>query len=181
MKDFIESILEIKIKDIYIMPYLEKISKYLPSKENFGIVDVRVKTTDNEELNVGIQTIDGYYIQNKLLLYYAQIHANQLEYDGIKEEANTITINIVDFDFIRENNDYHNFITLRAKDGEFLMHTIELNKFRKNVKEIQNKKDAWVAYIADDNLLTEKAIKKYSIIKEFNEVIENYLINEKME
>ena len=80
LKDFIESILDINIKDIYIMPYLEKISKYLPSKENFGIVDVRVKTVNNEELNIGIQTIDGYYVQNKLLLYYAQIHANQLEY-----------------------------------------------------------------------------------------------------
>lgn len=181
LKDFIESILDIRIKDIYILPYLEKISKYLPSKENFGIVDVRVKTGNDEEINIGIQTIDGYYIQNKLLLYYAQIHANQLEYEGIKEEAKTITINIVDFDFIKENKEYHNFIKLRARDGDFLMNTIELNKFRNNIKEIKNKKDAWVAYIADNNLLTEIAIKKYDTIKEFDKVIENYLINEKME
>ena len=181
LKDFIESILDINIKDIYIMPYLEKISKYLPSKENFGIVDVRVKTVNNEELNIGIQTIDGYYVQNKLLLYYAQIHANQLEYQGIKEEAKTVTINIVDFNFIKENDNYHNFIKLKAKDGEFLMHTIELDKFRNNIKRIQDKKDAWIAYIANDSILADTASKKYTIIKEFNEVIENYLINEKME
>lgn len=180
LKDFIESILDINIKEICIMQYLEKISKYLPAKENFGIVDVRVKT-ENEDLNIGLQTIDGYYIQNKLLLYYAQIHANQLEHEENNKRVQTITINIVDFDFIKENKKYHNFIKLSAKDGDFLMHTIELNKFRKNVEKIQNKKEAWISYLADDNLLTNTAMKKYNVIKEFNEVIENYLINEKME
>lgn len=181
LKDFIESILKIIIKDIYIMPYLERMSKYLPARENFGIVDVRVKTANGDELNIGIQTIDGYYVQNKLLLYYAQIHANQLEYEAITEQAKTITINIVDFDFIKENNEYHNFIKLRAKDGEFLMHTIELNKFRNNIEKIQDKQDGWVAYLASDNFLAYDAIKKYEILERFNEVIENYLLNEKME
>lgn len=180
LTDFIESILDIKIKEICIMPYLEKMEKYLPSKENFGIVDVRVKT-EKGDFNIGIQTIDGYYIQNKLLLYYAQIHANQLEHEQINETAQTITINIVDFDFIKENDKYHNFIKLRARDGEFLMHTIELNKFRNTVNKIQNKKDAWVTYLADDNLLTNTAIQNYKIIKEFDKVIEDYLIKEKME
>ena len=180
LKDFIESILDIRINEIYINPYLKKVAKYLPAQENFGIVDVRVMTS-NEYLNIGVQTIDGYYIQNKLLLYYAQIHANQLEHDEINEIANTITINIVDFDFIKENGKYHNFIKLMARDGDFLMHTIELNKFRNTISKIKNKKEAWIAYLANDNILTQTAIKKYNVIHEFDKAIEDYLINEKME
>ena len=181
LKDFIESIIHIKIEEIKIMPYLEKMSRYLPEKDNFGIVDVRVKTLDNENLNIGIQTIDGHYVQNKLLIYYAQIHANQLEHEGIYEEAKTITINIMDFNCIKENKKFHNLIKLIARDCEFMMHTIELSKFRKNVKEIENKEQAWVAYIANDNWLSNIATEKYKEIKQFDEVLEKYLNSEKME
>ena len=82
IKDFIEAVLKLEIKQIELHPYLDKISKFLPQEDNFGIADVRILTKDNRELNVGIQIIDGYYIQNKLLLYYAQIHGNQLEYEN---------------------------------------------------------------------------------------------------
>lgn len=40
LKNFIEGILNIKIKDIKLNPYLEKKAKYLPQEDNFGIVDV---------------------------------------------------------------------------------------------------------------------------------------------
>ena len=58
--------MEIKIKTIELNPYLYKKAKYLPSEENFGIADVRITKDDNEELNVGIQFIDGKYIPTKI-------------------------------------------------------------------------------------------------------------------
>ena len=79
LKDMIEGILDIKIESIRLNPYLKSKEKYLPKEENFGVADVRIITKEKESLNVGIQFIDGFYIQNKLLLYYAQIHTNQLE------------------------------------------------------------------------------------------------------
>ena len=97
LKDIVESILEIKIKTIELNPYLYKKAKYLPSEENFGIADVRITKDDNEELNVGIQFIDGKYIPTKILMYYEQIHLNQLEHDTKREFCRTITINILDF------------------------------------------------------------------------------------
>jgi len=96
LKDFIEAILDIEIEEIQLNTYLEDKSKYLPSEENFGIADLRIKTED-EEINVGIQFIDGIYIQTKMLLYYAQVHLNQVEYDDKREFTKTITINILDF------------------------------------------------------------------------------------
>ena len=79
IKDFIQAILKIQIKKIELNRYLEEKAKNLPSEDNFGVVDVRVKTKENEELNVGIQFLDGKYIRTKLLLYYTLIHNNQLE------------------------------------------------------------------------------------------------------
>ena len=79
IKDFIEAILDINIQEIELNSYLEEKDKYLPKEENFGIADVRIRTDENEEINVGIQFIDGIYIQTKMLLYYGQIHLNQLE------------------------------------------------------------------------------------------------------
>ena len=52
-----------------------------------------------KKLNVGIQFIDGIYVQTKMLMYYAQIHLNQLEYNSKREFCRTITINLLDFKF----------------------------------------------------------------------------------
>ena len=104
LKNIIESILEIKIKKIELNPYLYKRTKYLPAEENFGIADVRITKDDNEELNVGIQFIDGKYIPTKILMYYEQIHANQLEHDEKREFCRTITINILDFVYFSFKN-----------------------------------------------------------------------------
>ena len=108
LKEFIEVVLNLEIKEAKINPYLEKIKDHLPSEENFGIADLRIKTIENEERNVGIQIIDGEHVLTKMLLYYAQIHGNQLEYDEDREIAKTNTINIVDFVFYKDM-DYHDF------------------------------------------------------------------------
>ena len=84
---------------IELNPYLKHKENYLPKEENFGIADVRIKNDENEELNVGIQFIDGIYVQTKMLMYYSQIHLNQLEYGDNREFARTITINLIDFKY----------------------------------------------------------------------------------
>ena len=112
IKDFIETILKVKIEKIILHPYLQKMSNYLPAEENFGIADVRIITKDKEELNVGIQFVDGYYVQNKLLLYYAQIHANQLEHENQNYIVRTITINILDFNYFSSKK-YHKVIKIK--------------------------------------------------------------------
>ena len=90
IKDFIESVLNIDIARIKINPYLRSRERYLPKEVKFGIVDVRITTEENEEMNVGIQFIDGIYVQTKMLIYYAQIHLNQLEFDKEREFVKTV-------------------------------------------------------------------------------------------
>jgi len=161
--------------------YPENRSKYLPSEENFGIVNVNIEREDNINLNVGIQIIDGNYIQNKILLYFAQIHTNQLEEEKDKI-AKTVTINILHFNYLKKDK-YHQIIRIKEKndENEIELHTIELQKFN-NKNIIQNKEDAWIAYLQGGNeILINYAIEKFIKIQKLDNLLDEYWKNEKME
>ena len=184
LKDMIESILQIKIKKIELNPYLEKKKQNLPAEENFGIADVRLEKADGEELNVGIQFVDGYHVITKMLIYYAQIHANQLEYDKDRKVAKTVTINFVDFDFLKQPN-YHQKISMAGKENpealvnNIEMHVIELGKFKETLDVFINKEKAWVSYFRGKKV--EEICANYPIIKKLDEKLMEYWNNEVME
>ncbi len=184
LKEFIEVILDIKIKEAQINPYLEKRKNNLPAEENFGIADLRIKTNENEELNIGIQIIDGEHILTKMFLYYAQIYSNQLEYDDNREIAKTITINILDFIFTKETK-YHSRMVLKEKEIEdtvkdyLEMHILELPKFAMKIRKEMNLKEAWMNYLRGDNI--EEAIKKSKKIEKLDDILKKYWREEVME
>lgn len=186
LRDFIEAILDIKIKDIQLNSYLEKKSLYLPKEDNFGIADVRVTTNENEEINIGIQFIDGIYVQTKMLMYYAQIHLNQLEYDKKREFTKTITINILDFKYF-SSPEYDKVIRVKTNEGyinigELEMHVIELPKFLIEDYDNMSKKEEWVAYLKGcDSKLSEKIKKDNKNIALLDVLAEKYWLEEKME
>ena len=81
VQNLIESILGIKIKKIILRPYLRSKAKYLPKEDKYGVVIVRVVDQDNKEHNIGIQFMDGLYLQEKILTFGMSIHVNQVEYE----------------------------------------------------------------------------------------------------
>ena len=183
LKEFIEVILDIKIEKATINPYLEKRKNNLPAEENFGIADLRIKTSENQEINVGIQIIDGEHILTKIFLYFAQIHLNQLEYDD-REIAKTITINILDFIFTKKMK-YHSRIILKEEEmtdilNDYLeMHIIELPKFSIKSDKIITLKEAWVSYLKGENI--EKAIGRSEKIAKLDNLLKKYWKEEVME
>lgn len=186
LKNFIESTLNINIKEIELNPYLKKKEKYLPSEENFGIADVRISTYENEQINVGIQVIDGIYVQTKMLMYYSQIHLNQLEYEDDREFAKTITINLLDFNYFSSKG-YEKTIKIKANEGdiqleEIEMISIELPKFRCYDYDNMTEKEQWIQYLkgCDENIL-EKIKSKNKYIKKLDKLAEKYWVEEKME
>lgn len=185
VQDFIESILDIKIEKIELNPYIKNKERFLPKEENFGIIDVRIKTDQNEEINVGIQFIDGMYIQTKMLMYYAQIHLNQLEHDETREFAKTITINILDFKYF-SSQEYLKIIKIKSNETyvnveELEFYIIELPKFV--YKDSMNKKEQWITYFKGEEGigLLEEIKSKNNNIKLLDEMIEKYWLEEKME
>ncbi len=182
LQDFIETFLEMEIKEIKLNPYLESKSNYLPSEENFGIADLRIKLENQEELNIGIQIIDGYYILNKMLLYYAQIHSNQLEYSDSRKFTKTITINILDFKYLKSDN-YFSKITIPSKlENKIELYILELPKFK--IKDYNNitKKEAWMCYLCgENNIFFSKVFQRFSKIKKLDNLLEKFWNNEVME
>lgn len=185
IKDFIESILDINIKQIELNPYLNEKSKYLPKEENFGIVDVRITTDEQEEINVGIQFVDGlYYLQTKMLMYYAQIHLNQLEYDSKREFTKTITINILDTKLF-ESEEYYKIITIKSNEQdinleELELHVIELPKFINQDIENMSRKEEWISYLKGCEKKDIAKFKNENILL-LDELLEQYWLKEKME
>ncbi len=187
IKDFIEAFLNIKIEEIHLNPYLKSKEKYLPSEEKFGVADVRIKTTKEKEINIGIQIIDGYYIKNKMLIYYAQIHKNQLEHKHNTKIEKTITINILDFKYFKSKK-YHKRILIKSnpdKEGKieiYEMHVIELPKFNENIVSSFNKESAWIIYMLGNKKdYINKILKKYEKIKKLDSLLDEYWKNEKMD
>lgn len=177
LKDFIETFLNIKINNIILNN--PQNSKY-KSSTSMGIADVRITTDDNEELNVGIQIIDGDYIQNKMFLYYARIHTNQINYNDNRKIARTVTINILDFIYFSSLN-FHKKISIKTNiiDDNILetmeLHVIELPKFKMLNLSSLKKKEAWVGYFQGQNLkVIETAKEKYSKIQKLDNLLENY-------
>ena len=183
LKDFIESILEIEIKEISLNPYLEKIKNKLPAEENFGIADVRIKTNEDEEMNIGVQFIDGEHISTKMLLYYAQIHLNQVLYEN-RKIAKTITINLLDFYYSKKNT-YFNKIIIDEKNSKksemdlIELISIELPKFKVKEENKMSKKEAWISYFKGENV--NYATKKYNKIAMLDKLLIKYWDEEVIE
>lgn len=171
LKDFIESILNIKICKIHQrkdLNYEEIFERY------FGIANVTIVTDTNIELNIGIQIVDGFYIQNKMILYYAQLYSNIIK---------TITINILDCEYFK-TKEYHKIIKVKDFDIEFSpskeigeIHVLELPKF-KNI-EIDNKEKAWISYLKQSNL-SEEIKKKYESIEKLDSSLNQYWEEERL-
>ena len=186
LKDFIETILKVKIKNITLNNPKE--NKYYSSTTYYsmGIVEVRIQTED-EELNVGIQIIDGNYVQNKMFLYYARVHTNQITYNDNRKIAKTVTINILDFNYFSSYN-YHRKISIKTNiiDDNILetmeMHVIELPTFKMlNLSNIK-KEEAWIGYFQGQNLkLIQLSKEKFSKISKLDELLEKYWKEEKIE
>lgn len=182
LQDFIETFLKIKIKEIKLNPYLESKSNNLPSPENFGIADVRIKLENQEELNVGIQFIDGYYAQNKMLLYYAQIHSNQLEYQDNRKIAKTITINLLDFNYLKSEQYFNKIVIPSKTQNQIELYVLELRKFMLRTQTIEDKQEAWMAYLCGEQQeIIAELLKKFDKIEKLDDLLEKYWINETMD
>lgn len=182
LKDLIESVLDIEIANIEINKFIGKNI----SEENFGIADVRVETSENEELNIGIQIVDGEYIQNKMFLYYARIHTNQILYGDNRNIARTITINILDFCFFSSQS-YHKKISTKTNliNDNIIetmeMHVLELPKFKNNKAGHISRKESWIAYMQGESIeLITQAKENNEKIRKLDKLLEKYWQNEKI-
>ena len=181
LQDFIEAILKIKIEEIKLNNHEGE--RDLASK-NFGIADVRIKTEDKQEINVGIQIIDGKYIHTKLLLYYAQVHNYQLKTNN--KIVKTITINILNNNYYKTYC-YHQKILFKNKEPSFeeeniQLHIIELLKFQPIFLHQLNKEEQWITYLKGQYIEEIDRVKRMNYkINKLDRLVDKYWEEEVIE
>ena len=121
--------------------------------EKLSILDIYVTTNHNAHINVEIQLINKYNMIERTLFYWSKMYMNQIKKGVDYSKLNkTITINILDFDYI-DTVKYHSWYQLyEAEEQNKLtdileIHFVELNKFNKANKEYNDKLQKWLQFI----------------------------------
>jgi len=194
---FINSIIseENQIKSLELKnPY--NISNYRKGK--MTILDIKAVDEKGNWYDIEMQIAEQGFYDKRALYYWSKVYSDQIESgDNFEILMKTIGINILDFNYLKEE-DFHNVYKIyNEKTKEdfsdlFEMHFIELNKFKKDYKDVKTALDKWVSFLnrayeidkdkipkeleTDENI--KKAIEKLDIMyldKEEREIYENDL------
>ncbi|MCS6103251.1 Rpn family recombination-promoting nuclease/putative transposase [Clostridium botulinum] len=188
---FINSILseDQQVKDIILRnPY--NIANYKSDK--MSILDIKAVDEKGTWYDIEMQLSEQVFYEKRAFYYWAKVYSDQLEggynYDKLRK---TISINILDFDYIDED-DFHNVYKVYNEKSKkefssvFEMHFIELNKFKKDFKDVKTTLDRWIAFLnrayelEKDKIPTELAVDE-SVKKAVEKLDVMYLDREERE
>ncbi len=103
--------------------------------DKFSRLDIKATTGNNTKINVEIQLNNQYNMIKRTLYYWSKLYETQIK-SGQKYTRleKTVTINILNFNYLRENNRYHNTYILKEKENNEILtelqeiHFVELTK-----------------------------------------------------
>lgn len=114
----------------------------LNKEDKNSVLDIRAVTAEGIQINVEIQLTNRHDMEKRSLYYWAKMYTLQMrEGMAYQELANTITINILDFNYIKQTRNFHNVFRLFEKEEGFELtealeiHFIELPKLLIKWKE----------------------------------------------
>ncbi|SHK61870.1 Rpn family recombination-promoting nuclease/putative transposase [Tepidibacter formicigenes] len=149
---FINSVLskENQVKDIKLKnPY--NLSSYIKGK--MSILDIKAVDEKGIWYDIEMQIAEQSFYDKRALYYWAKVYSEQIESgEDYFELRKTISINILDFDYLEEE-DFHNVYKIYNQKSKkefsdlFEMHFIELSKFKKEYSEIKTALDRWSAFL----------------------------------
>lgn len=149
---FINSIVseDQKVKDIVLKnPY--NFENYKNNK--MSILDIKAVDEKGTWYDIEMQISDQVFYEKRAFYYWAKVYSDQLPKGHVYPDLRkTISINILDFDYIDEE-DFHNVYKVYNEKSKkefssvFEMHFIELNKFKKDFKDIKTALDRWAIFL----------------------------------
>ena len=153
----------------------------LPKHKNdkFVILDILAKDAEGKIYNVEVQNQGDETFKYRALYYWAKKYSGQIKRGGKYEEAKpVISINIVDFNLIKETEDYHSVFRITQQNNpniiftdRFEMHIIELPKFVSTFDDTDKMLDIerWIWFLiyggSKDNIMRQLARRDTGIRK----------------
>ena len=156
-----EQVVEVELKNPY------NLADYRAGK--MSILDIKAKSEAGRWFNVEMQISEDYNFDKRAIYYWAKLVTEQLgEGMMFKELKKTISINILDFNFIPTTSDVHNCYkiinTATGKDDKlhdiFELHYIELKKYTKTYQQISSALDRWSTFLTKAHELDKNAMPK---------------------
>lgn len=156
-----EQVVEVELKNPY------NLADYRAGK--MSILDIKAKSEQGRWFNVEMQISEDYHFEKRAIYYWAKLVTEQLS-EGMmyKELKKTISINILDFNFIPNTQEVHNCYKIiniaTGKDDKlhdiFELHYIELRKFTKLYHEINSALDRWSTFLTKAHNLDKNDVPK---------------------
>ena len=151
LNSIFESAHEPLIESVEILnPYLDKDAL----TDKMSVLDIRARTTTRTLINIEIQLWNAGDMQKRTLYYWAKLYTGQMEEgDQYRTLQKSITVNVLDFITI-ENEQYHNVFHVREdKTGQLLtdaleIHFLELRKLRNELLKPEQRLVRWMLFLS---------------------------------
>ncbi|MHB1651875.1 MAG: Rpn family recombination-promoting nuclease/putative transposase [Desulfitobacteriaceae bacterium] len=126
------------------------------AEDKKATLDIRAEIQDGRHVNIEIQLENEHNMAKRSLFYWAELFSRQMvqkqAYETLKD---TITINILNFDYLKETDEFHSEFGILEKKKHFsltdalAMHYIEMPKLRRKwrKKEVTPQKDLLVRWL----------------------------------
>ncbi len=142
-----------KIKDVFFEE--KQLDVTLLTSEKLSILDIHVVTETDLNINVEIQLINQYNMIKRTIFYLSKMILSQLKKGEDYSSLNrTITINILNFSYLGEQNFinnylYHNKTTKKILSDLCEVIFIELPKFNITHKDYNDKLHRWLTFLVN--------------------------------
>ena len=124
-----------------------------------GIIDVRAKTSKGENIDIEVQLTNQGNMDKRTLFYWGKMYIENIkkgeDYTALEK---VITINILDFDYLKTESYQSSFHLWEDIEKEYMLtdmieiHFIEIPKFRRkqNKNYRNNSIERWLAFLEKD-------------------------------
>lgn len=174
-----------KIKDVSFEE--KQLDVTLLTSEKLSILDLHVVTETSININVEIQLVNQYNMIKRTVYYLSKMILSQLKKgEDYSALSRTITINILNFNYLEEDNFinnylYHNKITKKILSNLCEIIFIELPKFNNTHKIYNDKLHKWLTFLANPSgKEIQNMAKTDSEIKEAMDVLYNISSDEEL-
>ncbi len=122
--------------------------RYLDDKKS--ILDIHARTEDGTRINIEIQLTNRQNMEKRTLYYWSCIFSDQMQRGmSYSELAQTITINILNFRYVRATEAYHTTFHLYEDTDQFLLTDVQEIHFMEIPKLLTNWRKRTVSHHED--------------------------------
>jgi len=132
-----------------------------------SVLDIKACDHSGRWFNIEMQVSQDLDFDKRAIFYWAKLVTEQLkEGEMFRQLKKTISINILDFNFLSQSEAFHSRYKIMNVDSGsddrmhdvFEMHYVELKKFRKQYNEISSALDRWATFLTRAHELTQNTI-----------------------